>query len=45
MGYQSWVDLPGGIHMDFYFFQLVNKAEVLAGAKPVFVETGPYSYK
>ena len=33
------------IFKDFYFFNLTNPGEFEAGAKPVLVEVGPYSYR
>ena len=44
-GFSEWKSPPGDIFMQFYFFDLVNKAEVKAGEKPYFVEIGPFTYQ
>ncbi|XP_078581893.1 lysosome membrane protein 2-like isoform X2 [Branchiostoma floridae x Branchiostoma japonicum] len=43
--YRRWKDPPYPIYMQFYFFDLLNKDEVLNGAKPAFLEKGPYTYR
>ncbi|KAI8512908.1 CD36 [Branchiostoma belcheri] len=43
--YGRWKDPPYPIYMQFYFFNLLNKDEVLNGAKPAFQEKGPYTYR
>eukprot|EP00058_Branchiostoma_floridae_P005515 XP_002591003.1 hypothetical protein BRAFLDRAFT_119088 [Branchiostoma floridae] len=42
--YRRWKDPPYPIYIQFYFFDLLNKDEVLNGAKPAFLEKGPYTY-
>ena len=44
-GYGEWKTPPGDIYMQFWFFNLVNKAEVQAGEKPYFTEVGPFTFK
>ncbi|KAI8481726.1 CD36 [Branchiostoma belcheri] len=43
--YGRWKDPPYPIYIQFYFFNLLNKDEVLNGAKPAFREKGPYTYR
>ncbi|CAH1256318.1 SCARB1 [Branchiostoma lanceolatum] len=43
--YRRWKDPPYPIYTQFYFFDLLNKDEVLNGAKPAFLEKGPYTYR
>ncbi|KAM9841875.1 lysosome membrane protein 2c [Aulostomus maculatus] len=43
--FNAWKDPPAPIYMQFYFFNLTNPIEVLEGARPAVVETGPYTYR
>ncbi|XP_072019701.1 lysosome membrane protein 2-like [Amphiura filiformis] len=44
--FQNWVDPKVPVYQKFYFFDLQNPDDVLnSGAKPRYVEKGPYSYR
>ena len=42
---KTWQDPPYPIFTDYYVFNCTNYDEVLAGAKPIVKELGPYSYR
>ncbi|XP_076139637.1 lysosome membrane protein 2c [Alosa pseudoharengus] len=43
--FAAWENPPPPVYMQFYFFNLTNPIEVLAGDKPAVVELGPYTYR
>ncbi|KAL2099686.1 hypothetical protein ACEWY4_004080 [Coilia grayii] len=43
--FAAWENPPPPVYMQFYFFNLTNPTEVLAGRKPAVVELGPYTYR
>ncbi|XP_064415855.1 lysosome membrane protein 2c isoform X2 [Latimeria chalumnae] len=43
--FETWRDPPSPIYMQFYFFNLTNPKEVLAGETPFVEEKGPYTYR
>lgn len=44
--FDSWKKPPPPVFMEFYFFNVTNPDEFLAGdAKPRVVEVGPYTYR
>ncbi|KAM3599815.1 uncharacterized protein V6R79_011979 [Siganus canaliculatus] len=43
--FKAWENPPAPIYMQFYFFNLTNPIEVLAGDRPAVVEIGPYTYR
>ena len=47
IGYKTWQSPQGNAYTQFWFFDLVNAAEVKErGAKPYFVaDVGPFTYK
>nr|XP_020461709.1 lysosome membrane protein 2-like [Monopterus albus] len=42
--FEAWENPPAPVYMQFYFFNLTNPAEMLAGERPAVVEIGPYTY-
>ncbi|XP_061590255.1 lysosome membrane protein 2c [Cololabis saira] len=42
--FEAWADPPAPIYMQFYFFNLTNPSEALAGERPAVLEIGPYTY-
>merc|ERR1719354_1000245 len=45
LAFAAWENPPPPVYMQFYFFNLTNPIEVLAGKKPAVVELGPYTYR
>ncbi|XP_007895114.2 lysosome membrane protein 2c [Callorhinchus milii] len=43
--FKAWKNPPPPVYMQFYFFNVSNPAEVLAGGKPFLEERGPYTYR
>uniref|UniRef100_A0A3Q3K6X2 Uncharacterized protein n=1 Tax=Monopterus albus TaxID=43700 RepID=A0A3Q3K6X2_MONAL len=43
--FEAWENPPAPVYMQFYFFNLTNPAEMLAGERPAVVEIGPYTYR
>ncbi|CAH1778009.1 unnamed protein product [Owenia fusiformis] len=43
--YSNWLDPPVPIYMQFYLFDVLNRAEVILGEKPVLGQKGPYTYR
>ncbi|XP_026091152.1 lysosome membrane protein 2-like [Carassius auratus] len=43
--FSVWQTPPPPVHMQFYFFNLTNPAEVLEGDKPLVQQIGPYTYR
>ncbi|KAG2465881.1 SCRB2 protein, partial [Polypterus senegalus] len=43
--FETWEKPPPPIYMQFYFFHVVNPAEILTGEKPVVKQKGPYTYR
>ncbi|XP_074651843.1 platelet glycoprotein 4-like [Tubulanus polymorphus] len=42
---KTWEYPPVPVYMNFYVFDLLNKDETMAGAKPSVLEKGPYVYR
>ncbi len=40
-----WKNPPASVYRKYYFFDVQNPEEILAGEKPYVVERGPYAYK
>ncbi|XP_077988176.1 scavenger receptor class B member 1-like [Glandiceps talaboti] len=43
--YASWVDPPIKMYQKYYFFNVINKDNILEGEKPEVVQIGPYTYR
>ncbi|KAM9841407.1 lysosome membrane protein 2-like isoform 2-T2 [Aulostomus maculatus] len=43
--FESWKKPPPPVYMEFFFFNVTNVNEFIAGAKPVVKEIGPYTYR
>ncbi|KAM9735633.1 lysosome membrane protein 2-like isoform 1-T1 [Menidia menidia] len=43
--FESWKMPPPPVFMEFFFFNVTNVDEFLAGAKPVLKQVGPYTYR
>ncbi|GCC34036.1 lysosome membrane protein 2-like isoform X1 [Chiloscyllium punctatum] len=43
--YNNWKDPPVPAYLQFYFFNVENKQEILQGAKAIVKQLGPYTYK
>nr|XP_046231681.1 lysosome membrane protein 2c [Scatophagus argus] len=43
--FKDWENPPPPVYMQFYFFNLTNPMEVLAGDRPAVVQIGPYTYR
>ncbi|XP_030046438.1 lysosome membrane protein 2 [Microcaecilia unicolor] len=43
--FEVWESPPAPIYVQFYFFNLTNPLEVLAGERPIVEEIGPYTYR
>ncbi|XP_062868043.1 lysosome membrane protein 2 [Trichomycterus rosablanca] len=43
--FQSWKNPPPPVFMEFFFFNVTNPDEFMAGAKPRLTHMGPYTYR
>lgn len=43
--FASWKTPPPPVYMQFFFFNVTNGDEILAGEKPVLNQVGPYTYR
>ncbi|XP_076014573.1 lysosome membrane protein 2-like isoform X2 [Genypterus blacodes] len=43
--FESWKSPPPPVFMEFFFFNVTNADEFLAGAKPAVTQVGPYTYR
>ncbi|XP_036972686.1 lysosome membrane protein 2-like isoform X1 [Acanthopagrus latus] len=43
--FESWKRPPPPVYMEFFFFNITNVDEFLAGAKPEVKQIGPYTYR
>ena len=43
--FETWKSPPPPVFMQYFFFNLTNADEFLAGAKPVVQQIGPYTYR
>ncbi|XP_030623082.1 lysosome membrane protein 2c isoform X2 [Chanos chanos] len=43
--FEIWQDPPPPVYIQFYFFNLTNPDEVLAGERPAVLQLGPYTYR
>ncbi|XP_019745645.1 lysosome membrane protein 2-like [Hippocampus comes] len=43
--FESWKRPPPPVYMEYFFFNVTNLDEFLAGAKPVVNQVGPYTYR
>ncbi|XP_076842406.1 lysosome membrane protein 2c [Brachyhypopomus gauderio] len=43
--FEVWRDPPPPVFMEFYFFNLTNPFEVMAGDRPAVIQVGPYTYR
>ncbi|XP_038055317.1 lysosome membrane protein 2-like isoform X2 [Patiria miniata] len=43
--FETWVETPTPVYMQYYVWNLTNKEEFLNGSKPAFEEVGPYTYR
>ncbi|XP_073333908.1 lysosome membrane protein 2-like isoform X2 [Pagrus major] len=43
--FESWKRPPPPVYMEFFFFNVTNVDELLAGAKPEVTQVGPYTYR
>ncbi|XP_049593869.1 lysosome membrane protein 2 [Syngnathus scovelli] len=43
--FESWKRPPPPVYMEYFFFNVTNVAEFLAGKKPVVKQVGPYTYR
>ncbi|XP_004549762.1 lysosome membrane protein 2 isoform X1 [Maylandia zebra] len=43
--FDSWKKPPPPVYMQFYFFNMTNPKEFLAGTKPEVKQIGPYTYR
>ena len=42
--FQGWKEPPMAIYQSFYFFDVLNKEDIMRGEKPEVMEVGPYTY-
>ena len=42
--FQGWKEPPMPIYQSFYFFDVLNKEDIMKGEKPEVMEVGPYTY-
>lgn len=43
--FESWKNPPPPVFMEFFFFNVTNADQFLAGAKPAVTQVGPYTYR
>ncbi|XP_037121326.1 lysosome membrane protein 2-like [Syngnathus acus] len=43
--FEPWKRPPPPVYMEYFFFNVTNAAEFLAGKKPVVNQVGPYTYR
>ncbi|XP_067339779.1 lysosome membrane protein 2-like isoform X2 [Channa argus] len=43
--FESWKSPPPPVYMEYFFFNVTNLDEFLAGKKPVLKQVGPYTYR
>ena len=43
--FETWKSPPPPVFMQYFFFNITNADEFLAGAKPVVQQIGPYTYR
>ncbi|XP_077441939.1 lysosome membrane protein 2-like [Vanacampus margaritifer] len=43
--FESWKRPPPPVYMEYFFFNVTNVEDFLAGAKPVVNQVGPYTYR
>ncbi|XP_002735902.1 scavenger receptor class B member 1-like [Saccoglossus kowalevskii] len=43
--YPFWRDIPIPFYQQYYFFNVLNKEEILKGEKPCVEQIGPYTYR
>lgn len=43
--FESWKTPPPPVFMEFFFFNVTNLDQLMAGGKPEVTQVGPYTYR